>query len=156
IPWHFAAERESLSSPTIGAIAHLALQGTCFRLHTFELEIFENLDEYRALHLAELRQFLGKHRHRYGCLVGMSQVPVPGMIRDQSRMVARQPVEYPISGRYMRIVIRTIDCFGGLPVPTRPGGPIKILSVVIRRHLIRLVIKQAFADSVLFRTIFEL
>src|SRR5438874_12831372 len=53
IPWHFAAEGIFFILPALGALSHAGFQGIRLRLHTFTLQIEENLKEYVALHLAE-------------------------------------------------------------------------------------------------------
>ena len=78
------------------------------------------------------------------------------MIRDQPFVIARQPVQNPISSDDVEIVERAVDKFRVSFVPACPGGPIKILSVKARGHLIRLVIKKALANAKFLRAILVL
>src|SRR5690348_11933044 len=78
------------------------------------------------------------------------------MIRHQTVVVAGKPVQNPVRGGYVRIIVRTVYAFGVRLVPARPRGPVEILSVEVRRHLVRLVVEKAFADTELLEPILVL
>src|SRR5690348_3230927 len=65
-------------------------------------------------------------------------------------MISSQPIHYPIGGGHVRIVKRAIHLLGSFLAPASPTVPIQVVAVVIRRKLVRLVVEQTLADSVLF------
>src|SRR6266704_983039 len=120
VPGHFAAEWVGFGLPTAGASAHLAFEILSLRGHAFALEVGENLNEDAALHLAENSEAVGKFGHRNGSFIRVRQIPVPGMVGDESLVVARQAIEYPVGRGNVRIVVGAIHLFRRLLVPTRP------------------------------------
>src|SRR6516164_6816759 len=145
IPWHFATERVCLAFPSVRPLAHLTFQSISLLGHVLVPEVAQNGNEDGALHLAEDRQILCVFGHRHRGFVSLIQIPVPGMIRHQIVMIARQPVENPVSSRDVWIVVRPVDRFACLLVPTGPGFPVKAFVVVMLRQLVGLVVEQTFA-----------
>ena len=119
-----------------------------FRGHAFAFEVGQNLNKDAALHLAKNGQAVSKFGHRHGCFIGMCEIPVPGMVGDQSLVVARQAIQHPVGGSDVRIVVGPIHSFGRFHAPAGPTAPIEIAAIVIRRQLIGLIVEQTLAHAI--------
>ena len=86
----------------------------------------------------------------------MRQIPIPWMVRDKPVIVARQPIENPVGGGHVRIIVGTVHLLSGCFVPTGPALPVQIALIVVRRQLIGLIVEQTLADTILVRSIFVL
>src|SRR5690348_10374111 len=156
IPRHFAAERIGFDFPFIGAGTHAGLEVFGLLRHALAAQILEHLEKNVSFHLAEMREARREIRHGDGGLVGMLEVPLPGMIGDEILMIPREAVKSPISRDDVRIIIRAVNRFGRFFVPACPTAPVQVAAIIVRRQLIRLIVEEALANAELFRTVLVL
>lgn len=90
----------------------------------FALQVGQDVDEDIALHQSELRIMRRVAHHCDDRLVRMVEIPVPAMHLRQAGMVAGDPVEHPMPGCDMRIIIRTAQIVGLALLPRGPALPI--------------------------------
>src|SRR6185437_4276210 len=150
VPGHFAAEGILFRAPVLGALAHGGFHGVGLGGHAFALEVVEDVDEDVAFHLAELGVVGREAHHAHGGFIGLIEIPVPGMVGDESRMIAGQPVHDPVGRGHVGIVVGAVHRFGLLLSPACPRLPVLVGAVVSGGKLVGLIVEEAFADAVLF------
>src|SRR6266704_2788935 len=151
VPGHFAAERIRLRPPAISPGAHFFLQIVSLLLHPFAFKVHENLKEDVTYHLTKNSHVGGIVCHRDRGLIGMVEIPIPRVIRDQAMRVPCQMIEDPISRGHVRIIVGAINLFGRFFVPTGPRAPVEVAAVRVWWHLLWLVVEKALAHAVRMR-----
>src|SRR5690606_26325691 len=110
--------------------------------------VLEDKQKDRTLHLSELGVIGSLFHHGHSGVVGIFQVPFPGMVVHQALMVSGQTVEYPMGRGHMGIVVGPAGTVGMLMVPGRPSIEIDILAIGSFGKGIRLIVEHALFDPI--------
>src|SRR5580704_8465484 len=148
VPRHLATEGVRLTFPPVGSKTHQRFELRGLFGATLVFQILKQAQEDGALHLAETRvvRRLGAHSEcGFVCLI---EVPLPRMFGDKSLRVAREPIEGPIGGDDVRIVVGAADVAGALDIPACPTLPVKVGIVVVGWHSVWLVVEETLVYAV--------
>src|ERR1035437_1303630 len=83
---------------------------------------------------------LGKKLRR---LIGLFEIPVPWMIRDETGVVPGEVIHRPIRRDDVRIIVSAINSLGVALAPARPTAIANVRIVIIRKRIC-IVVKQTF------------